>query len=399
MENYHQMTIQDAMFQQTVDKLPKRLAYIDETGSFGFDFSTEGASKYYILTAIVVEIDKLKKLHTDFEEIKKTNGLAKTELKSSKVPEGRRERIMLQLMPLEFNIVLFIADKQKFYKDSPLTKYKPVFIKNMDNRIYAMLYGAYPKLRIMMDKVGWSEFQDSFKKYVEDRRGQTNLFNQYDFEFVDSKDEILIQMADFIGGSIMKQICGKSSKNYLEMLKGKITAIQRFPSEYAPYWGNVNPEDYKYDKVIYALAVKKARDYIEANKNDESDVKKVQVAVLRYLLFYVSCVNSTQYVYSDELIRNAQNFVDRKVTRDFLFRQVIAPLRDSGVILASCVHGYKIPISVEDINTYLNQTTSIVGPMMQRMGKCRQLIKEGTSNDVDVFNDPAFLKYKRYFDD
>lgn len=399
MENYHQMTIQDAMFQQTVDKLPKRLAYIDETGSFGFDFSTEGASKYYILTAIVVEIDKLKKLHTDFEEIKKTNGLAKTELKSSKVPEGRRERIMLQLMPLEFNIVLFIADKQKFYKDSPLTKYKPVFIKNMDNRIYAMLYGAYPKLRIMMDKVGWSEFQDSFKKYVEDRRGQTNLFNQYDFEFVDSKDEILIQMADFIGGSIMKQICGKSSKNYLEMLKGKITAIQRFPSEYAPYWGNVNPEDYKYDKAIYALAVKKARDYIEANKNDDSDVKKVQVAVLRYLLFYVSCVNSTQYVYSDELIRNAQNFVDRKVTRDFLFRQVIAPLRDSGVILASCVHGYKIPISVEDINTYLNQTTSIVGPMMQRMGKCRQLIKEGTSNDVDVFNDPAFLKYKRYFDD
>ena len=87
------------------------------------------------------------------------------------------------------------------------------------------------------------------------------------------------------------------------------------------------------------------------------------------------------------------------MTRDFLFRQVIAPLRDSGVILASCVHGYKIPISVEDINTYLNQTTSIVGPMMQRMGKCRQLIKEGTSNDVDVFNDPAFLKYKRYFDD
>lgn len=151
MENYHQMTIQDAMFQQTVDKLPKRLTYIDETGSFGFDFSTEGASKYYILTAIVVEIDKLKKLHTDFEEIKKTNGLAKTELKSSKVPEGRRERIMLQLMPLEFNIVLFIADKQKFYKDSPLTKYKPVFIKNVDNRIYAMLYGAYPKLRIMMD--------------------------------------------------------------------------------------------------------------------------------------------------------------------------------------------------------------------------------------------------------
>lgn len=399
MEDYHQMTIQDAMFQQTVDQLPKRLAYIDETGSFGFDFSTEGASKYYILTAIVVDADKMAKLHTDFEEIKKNNGLANTELKSSNVKEGRRDRIMSQLIPLEFNIVLFIADKQKFYEDSPLTKYKPVFIKNMDNRIYSMLYGAYPKLGIMMDQVGWPEFQESFKKYVEERRRQTNLFNQYDFDFVDSKDEILIQMADFIGGTIMKQICGESSKNYMEMLKGKITAIQQFPSEYGPFWGNANPEDYKYDETIYTLAVNKARDYIESNKDDKSDAKKVQIAVLRYLLFYVTCVNSTQYVYSDELIRNAQNFVNRKVTKDFLFRQVIAPLRDSGVILASCVHGYKIPISVKDILTYMNQTTSIVGPMIQRMGKCRQLIKEGTSNAVDVFNDPAFLKYKRYFDD
>ena len=73
-------------------------------------------------------------------------------------------------------------------------------------------------------------------------------------------------------------------------------------------------------------------------------------------------------------------------------------MRDGGVILASCVHGYKIPISVEDITTYLNQTTSTVGPMLHRMGICRRLILQGTDNNLDILGNEAFLKYKRLFE-
>ena len=277
-------------------------------------------------------------------------------------------------------------------------------IAHLSDRDILVLSGSIPS---GMSKKLYAELMELLPervKVVVDAAGETLLHTlpQHPFLIKPNRDELEELLPESPSGNLKHcalRLQQLGARNVLISMAGDGAALQRFPSEYAPYWGNVNPEDYKYDKAIYALAVKKARDYIEANKNDDSDVKKVQVAVLRYLLFYVSCVNSTQYVYSDELIRNAQNFVDRKVTRDFLFRQVIAPLRDSGVILASCVHGYKIPISVEDINTYLNQTTSIVGPMMQRMGKCRQLIKEGTSNDVDVFNDPAFLKYKRYFDD
>ena len=67
------------------------------------------------------------------------------------------------------------------------------------------------------------------------------------------------------------------------------------------------------------------------------------------------------------------------------------------VILASCNQGYKIPISVADIVAYLNQTTATVGPMIHRIGLCRQLILQSTDNDLDVFNDPAFIKYKGFF--
>ena len=88
----------------------------------------------------------------------------------------------------------------------------------------------------------------------------------------------------------------------------------------------------------------------------------------------------------------------KKILYVLLFRELTFLLRDEGVILASCVKGYKIPISVDDIITYLNQTTSTVGPMLHRMVICRNLIKRGTDNNYDLFDDPAFLKYKRFFD-
>ena len=77
---------------------------------------------------------------------------------------------------------------------------------------------------------------------------------------------------------------------------------------------------------------------------------------------------------------------------------MIAPLRDDGVIITSSPHGYKIPISVEDIKTYLNSTHTIVSPMLHRIGICRMLIQQQTGNKLDVLEDPAFSRYKKYFD-
>ena len=128
---------------------------------------------------------------------------------------------MSQLYQLAFRIVLFIADKKQFYEDSPLTNYKTTFLKNMNQHLYNLLYQAYPKLSIIEDQMGYPEFQKSFKEYVVKHRPNRNLFDIYEFDFVDSKDEVLVQLADFIGGSIYKSITDSSSYNYLEMLRGK----------------------------------------------------------------------------------------------------------------------------------------------------------------------------------
>ena len=396
-ENY-QLSIDDITFKQYVNEQPGRVAYIDECGNFGFDFDKAGTSKYYLLCAIVVENDKLDKLHADFEKIKKKSGFGNTELKSIRVPDNKRSYIMNQVLPLDFRIVLFIADKEKFIKGSPITEYRTSFIKYLDQHLYNLLYQAYPKLKIIQDKIGWPEFQESFKKYVDEHRPDYNLFNQYEFDLVNSEDQILVQLADFIGGSITKSLLDVSSIDYMELLRGKITSTEFFPPEHEPYWGKVRPEDVQYDEKVFSLAKKSANDFINKHKEDGTDDRKMQVVVLRYLLTHV-LFNPTAYVYSDELVRQLRENVKIRVVRNTLFRRVIAPIRDEGVILASCNKGYKIPISVDDLMTYLNQSLTTVGPMVHRMGICRNLVKQGTDGELDLFDDAALIRFKRYFDE
>jgi hypothetical protein len=94
MSDSYQFNIDDMTLQKYLEEQPGRIAFIDESGSFGFDYTKDGTSKYYILCAVVVQNEKIKKLYDDFNEIKRKNGLKDTELKSNSIDDNRRLRIM-----------------------------------------------------------------------------------------------------------------------------------------------------------------------------------------------------------------------------------------------------------------------------------------------------------------
>lgn len=243
---------------------------------------------------------------------------------------------------LFFRIILFVADKQAFIKDSPLTTYRHSFIKFLHQRLYNVLYGAFPKLQIIEDQIGTSEFQTSFKKYVREHR-PINLLGEYEFDYTDSRDSILVQLADFVGGTIGKTYTDDSAPNYLEMLKGKIICIERFPNDTTPYFGAASEKDRRYDEDVFNLSVHRARDFIASHEHDDDFEKRLQTALLRYLLFQVHNVDAHKYISSHQLLSVLDEYADKKVRPNYLYRRVIAPLRDAGVILASCAHGYKSP--------------------------------------------------------
>ena len=49
--------------------------------------------------------------------------------------------------------------------------------------------------------------------------------------------------------------------------------------------------------------------------------------------------------------------------------------------------------------TYIEQTDTIVSPMLSRIGKCRTLIKKETDGKLDILDDKQFWGYKRYLGD
>lgn len=398
---FYQYSFDDMQFAEAVAKQPGRTAFIDECGNFGFDFEKEGVSSHYIVCAVITDNRNIPELEQKISAIREIYFESK-EMKSSSIGSNhqRRAKVIAELLLLDFQLIILIADKQAFYENSPLRDYKESFIKFLHEKLYDAMYCAYPKLKIVEfeDEFGTSEFQQGYRKYIREHRPSENLFNEYDFDYVDSIQSNLVQIADIVAGSVMKHLTDPAAPDILKMFRSRIVDIVNFPDIFLPY-NIMADENSEFDASIYQLAYKCAADYIEANKRSDSEEIRLRVSFLRILLYNVRICSSTQFVYSGELVQHLSQVSEKRVTKDYLYRRIIAPLRDEGVIIASSVHGYKIPTSVEDIRKYINQTVTVVGPMLSRIGKCRALIKKQTDSKLDILGDSSLLGYQRYFGD
>lgn len=400
----YQLSFEDIERSNRLALLPSRVAFIDECGNFGFEFENSvasgGPSLYYIICAVVVKAEDINALEAETEKIRSKNGFQSGEMKSSLIGNNhkRRIKILTELLGLDFSLVILIADKQKFYCESPLTNYKESFVKYLHQKLYEEMYAAYPKLKIVEDEYGASEFQSSYRDYVRANRPQLNLLNEYDFDYVDSMHSPIVQIADVVAGSIMHHLINDDAPDVLRIFQSRIRGVVNFPSTYPSYLAGIEAEK-AFDENIYSLAEHRATQYIDSNKDAIDEDARMCVLFLKHLLWVVRNISLDKYISSGEIIRVLSDLSNSRVRRDYLYRKIVAPLRDAGVIIASCSHGYKIPTCIEDIYLYINQTTGVVGPMLSRVEKCRQLILAQTDGSLDVLNDPALKKYKRYFGD
>lgn len=402
----YQLSFEDIERSNSLALQPGRTAFIDECGNFGFGFENNGASEsggpslYYIVCAIVVKDEDISVLEAEAEKIRLNNGFQNGEMKSSLIGDKhkRRIKILTELLGLDFSLVILIADKQKFYLDSPLAKYKEPFVKYLHQKLYDEMYTAYPKLKIVEDEYGSSEFQSGYRDYICAHRPKLNLLNEYDFDYVDSRYSPLVQIADIIAGSIMQRLLDNNAPDILRIFQSRIRGLVNFPSAHPSYLAGVGA-DKAFDANIYSLADHRATQYIDSNKDTKDEDARMRVLFLKHLLWVVRNINPSKYISSGEIIKVLSDLSDSRVRRNDIYRKIIAPLRDADVIIASCSHGYKIPTCIDDIYSYINQTTGVVGPMLSRVEKCRKLILAQTEGSLDILDDPALKKYKRYFGD
>lgn len=380
-------------------------AFTDESGAFGWDLDNINVSTHFVITAIIVKEHDLQSLRQTVENVRKRH-FQTGEMKSSHIGKNndRRKRILAELLPLPFSVFPVVIDKRQLSYWRGL-KIKTSFYKFMNNIVHKELRRAFPILTIVADTIGGSEYMKSFAHYVEERQDIPNFFGEAEFFFERSKNDVLIQLADIISGTIALEYDEHrklpNNPKFIKMLDKKIIRIELYPKTFESYTvdGSALGEDY--DKQIATLCLKQAIDFVNMHDSDEDEETQAQIIILKYLLFRFMNNDFRFYISTKEL-KNQLNFTKLADISTQSFRtRIIGKLRDSGVIISgsSTKKGYKIPAKESELFDFINHGTTIIIPMLERLKKCRDLVKLGTANGLDLFDKTEYSSLKRYFDD
>ena len=367
-------------------------AYIDESGNTDLDTQKKGASKYFIISAIIVSPDKKEKLTSDVEKLKKKY-FQTGEMKSSGVANNtkRRTKILNAVNELDFKFYALAVDKERIKKDSGL-QFKRSFMKHLNGKLYSLLFTSYLDIHIIADEHGSEEYKDSFKKYI-DKNHKPDMFYKAKFDLVNSKNEVLVQLSDFIVGTLAKIYEKKSSpeltESYIELISTKALDISEWPTRYQAYF----PKDVTlndYHQLIYSHALSKAETFINSNEKSKEEDTQVQVATLRHIVFTSRIIDKTKYISSESILGYLQEVGYGEVSIYTLRSKIIAPLRDNGVIISSSNKGYKIPCDFNDMETFVIKVNSIVKPYISRLARARKSLEIASKGEVDILKGPNY---------
>lgn len=367
-----------------------KFAYVDEFGAFGYNFENEGCSTHFIIAAIIVDENDITMIKNSVESIRNKyfpNG----EIKSSRIGKDHRKRISIlnELKVLPFKIFALVCDKRRIFEQSGL-RFKPSFYKFINNLAYQELRTSFSNLVITADEVGENEYLKSFAKYIRDREVPLSLFDKSLFRFENSKDDLIIQVADIVAGSLAYNYDEHkkdraNGNNYKSILASKILMIKEFPQTFATFNIQHNDMNPQYNAQIADICYRRAKLFMETHKDpDEIEVKQ-QVAVLDYLLFRFMNRSPRRYIPTKELLNQLCYLGFDKMSIQAFRAKIIAKLRDDGVIISSSPDGYKIPSSEDELEDFINRGKTIILPMLSRLKKCNDIIKMGTSGDIDLF--------------
>jgi hypothetical protein len=206
---------------------PRQLAFIDDSGDLGLTFK-KGSSSHFVLTLILFDRkEEAERVSRAIEDFKKREGFPeKVELKFTKSNKRIRKSFLEKIRKFKFVIYGLHVSKELFIEKESLHEslsYK-VLVKDLIRRIISDEYD----LNIKIDGYGSRQFERTFVSYLKEESKRIN--SQTRITLVDSKNDVLIQLADMVAGAIRISFDNerKDGLIYRDIMKSKIIAIWDF---------------------------------------------------------------------------------------------------------------------------------------------------------------------------
>lgn len=377
-------------------------AYLDECGAYGFDKIKQQNSPLFIIVAIIVKVSDIKIIEERLQCVRNEN-FGGNEIKSHNIRGNhkRRAKIIDKLNDLPFSIFALIVDKRTVFADHGIKKSKKTFYKFLNEKVYEELRSTYPYLSIVTDEVGGNDYIQEFTNYVRTHRKPLTLFDEENFNVVDSKSTNAVQLADLIAGTLSyiydedKKKSVPANINFFNLINNKIAKIKFFPQSYDNSLFEHEDGSPEYNKNIVQVAYRKALDFIQKNKNKDDDDIRRQVFVLEYLLFRYRYNSYRKYIQTRELMGSLERNNFPKISEQVFRNKVIGKLRDNGVIISSSSKGYKLPSSEKEICDYYNHVSGVVIPMIHRLNLCNESLKMADGDKIDYLDKECFIGLKK----
>jgi hypothetical protein len=371
-----------------MDDVPQ-IAFVDEYGNANLDTDKSGVSTHFIVSAVIVaqtHVDNARALATQIRDKYYRGG----ELKSSKVSkkDDRRLAILQEFADLPVHYYSVVVDKRSIDKSSGLI-YKQPFLKFLNGLLHRQLFRTFPNLRVVSDQHGYPAFMEGFQRYVEERH-VPDLFLDAEFAFAPSHEEVLIQVADIVAGTLARVYDTKkmsaAGRSFLMAMNPQTLGIDEWPPRFGfgvSIDGSAEDEG-EADEMIREMSLNQVVFFIQENIGSQNEAVQYQVEALKYLLYSFRFLNPSHYVSTKRLLEVMEQFNGSQMSGHYFRSNVVAPLRDQSILIASSSSGYKLPNGSSDLLRTVDQFGSIISPMLSRLSKARHQIRLGTKGGFDL---------------
>lgn len=377
----------------------RQCAFVGDTGDSGLSLDKSGTYSHYVLTAVIVGEDRLRQVEEEVELVRRKHFQA-GEMSSGKVAgnDDRRMLILQDLRPIGFHVLSFVVAKDRLARSGGFQYHGP-FVKFLGMRIQKQMHLAFPSLSVVANQHGDEAFMREFRDYVR-RQLQLTLFEDFSFRFEDSGANPLLQLADFIGGTVARGYEAKRKSprynEFLQAIQDKIIAFKVWPGGYDKYLVDVAKEHrISYDPTISDCSIRLAQDFVNAHEDDSDPAIHSQVRFLEHLLFRLGHDSPRAYVPTHALLAHLALGGDRRLSDFQLRTDVVGPLRDRNILIASSPNGYKIPISEHELYEFVNHGMAVIAPMVARLQRCRAQVQLATKNELDILDREEYALLRR----
>lgn len=368
--------------------MDRTYAYVDESGNSDIDTSKAGSSGFFVVCSILVAEKDLQAAYQSAEELRRQH-FQTGEIKSSKVrakDADRRVRILIDLAMLPIKLYFVVVDKERIYKDGGL-QFKTSFVKHINGLLYGRLFRNCRNLQMTVDEHGGVEFQESLKAYVQDRYVDDLFGDDHAFQTKSSKDDVLIQVADFFAGSVAQlyeqKAVGDIAEVYKKLLRQQTLGLLEWPPKFNSLLAPPMDESSYADYQVHQEALRQADRFIDKAGQYPDEDERLQVSILDYLRFQSEFVTK-DYIPTADILAHLGDRGFGDLSEQRVRSSGIAKLRDADVIITSTSKGYKIPQTRADINDFLEMASGVVVPLLERVRKAREVYKLSSRGEYDI---------------